>query len=53
LLQRTIGGKEEYMRKGILIRPVKKRSEHDIGRVILKSASAEYFWRGDEATEFE
>ncbi len=49
----TISGKEAHMREGIVIRPVKERYEHDIGRVILKSVNEEYLLRGGEATEFE
>ncbi|MCI0693092.1 RNA ligase (ATP) [candidate division KSB1 bacterium] len=49
----TISGKEVHMREGIVIRPIKERYEHDIGRVILKSVNEEYLLRGGEATEFE
>lgn len=49
----TISGKEVHIREGIVIRPVKERYEHDIGRVILKSVNEEYLLRGGEATEFE
>jgi RNA ligase (TIGR02306 family) len=49
----TISGQEVHMREGIVIRPVKERYEHDIGRVILKSVNEEYLLRGGEATEFE
>jgi RNA ligase (TIGR02306 family) len=49
----TISGKELHMREGIVIRPVKERYEHDIGRVLLKSVNEDYLLRGGEATEFE
>jgi len=49
----TISGKAVHMREGIVIRPVKERYEHDIGRVILKSVNEVYLLRGGEATEFE
>jgi len=49
----TISGKEIHMREGIVIRPIKERYEHDIGRVILKSVNEDYLLRGGEATEFE
>lgn len=49
----TFSGKAVHMREGIVIRPVKERYEHDIGRVILKSVNEVYLLRGGEATEFE
>ena len=41
------------MREGIVIRPVKERYEHDLGRVILKHVNPKYLLRGGEVTEFE
>jgi len=49
----TISGKAAHMREGIVIRPIKERYEHDIGRVLLKSVNETYLLRGGEATEFE
>jgi len=49
----TISGKAAHMREGIVIRPIKERYEHDIGRVLLKSVNEAYLLRGGEATEFE
>lgn len=49
----TFSGKAVHMREGIVIRPVKERYEHDLGRVILKSVNEAYLLRGGEATEFE
>jgi len=49
----TISGKAVHMREGIVMRPIKERYEHDIGRVILKSVNEAYLLRGGEATEFE
>jgi RNA ligase (TIGR02306 family) len=49
----TMSGRSMHMREGIVIRPIKERYEHDIGRVILKSVNEAYLLRGGEATEFE
>jgi RNA ligase (TIGR02306 family) len=49
----SISGKEMHVREGIVIRPVKERYEHDLGRVILKHVNPEYLLRGGEVTEFE
>lgn len=49
----TLSGKQSHMREGIVIRPVKERFDHSVGRVILKSVNPEYLLRGGEATEFE
>lgn len=49
----TLSGKETHMREGLVIRPVKERFEHSVGRVILKSVNSDYLLRGGEATEFE
>src|SRR5574341_891595 len=49
----TMSGKAVHVREGIVIRPVKERYEHDIGRVILKSVNEAYLLRGGETTEFE
>jgi hypothetical protein len=48
-----MSGKAVHVREGIVIRPVKERYEHDIGRVILKSVNEAYLLRGGETTEFE
>lgn len=49
----TISGKAVHMREGIVIRPIKERYVHGLGRVILKSMNDAYLLRGGEATEFE
>jgi hypothetical protein len=49
----TLSGKAVHVREGIVIRPVRERYDPDLGRVILKTISAEYLLRGGEATEFE
>ncbi len=41
-------------REGIVITPVKERSEHRVGRVIMKSINPDYLMRkGEDATEFK
>ena len=49
----TISGKELHVREGIVIRPIKERYEHDIGRVIVKNINPDYLLRKGETTEFE
>ncbi len=49
----TLSGKQMHVREGIVIRPVRERFEHSVGRVILKSVNSDYLLRGGEATEFE
>ncbi len=49
----TLSGKLTHVREGIVIRPVKERHEHSIGRVVLKSVNPDYLLRSGETTEFE
>lgn len=49
----TISGKAVHLREGLVIRPIKERYMHGIGRVILKSLNEAYLLRSGEATEFE
>ncbi|MEM4260920.1 MAG: RNA ligase (ATP), partial [Candidatus Woesearchaeota archaeon] len=41
----TVSGKNLHMREGIVIKPIKERNDEKLGRVILKSVSAEYLTR--------
>lgn len=41
----TVSGNNAHMREGIVIKPVEERSHNELGRVILKSVSAEYLLR--------
>ncbi len=49
----TVSSRGSHLREGIVIRPVRERHDAAIGRVILKSVSADYLLRGGEATEHE
>ncbi len=49
----TISKKALHVREGIVIRPVKERTDPVLGRVILKSINADYLLREGDATEFE
>lgn len=52
-----ITGTESHIREGVVVRPVKERTDPDLGRVIVKVISPDYLLRkgskGVEATEFE
>lgn len=49
----TLSGKQLHMREGVVITPQLEYTHHEIGRVILKSVSAEYLTRNDpNATEY-
>lgn len=41
----TISGTESHIREGIVIKPLKERYEHGLGRVLLKSISEHYLLR--------
>lgn len=49
----TVSGKEMHIREGIVIIPKEERYNEKIGRVILKSVSADYLLRKGKATEFQ
>jgi len=49
----TISGNESHIREGIVVRPVVERRHEEIGRVQLKSVSANYLCRkGNNLSEF-
>lgn len=49
----TISGKELHIREGVVVKPVMERRCEEIGRVVLKSVSADYLLRKNpNATEF-
>jgi len=49
----TVSGKESHIREGVVITPVVEREHPELGRVILKSVSADYLLRKNEnATEY-
>ena len=56
LLQHTDGntviGESSHMREGVVVTPLNERRDDRIGRVILKSVSANYLLRKGDATEF-
>jgi RNA ligase (TIGR02306 family) len=47
----TITGDEMHVREGVVVKPVHDRRDDTMGRVVLKSVSADYLTRRD-ATEF-
>jgi len=50
----TVSGKALHMREGIVMAPVVERRDDKLGRVKLKSVSAQYLLRkGKDATEFD
>ena len=49
---KTVIGYDAHIREGVVITPVVERRHDQIGRVILKSVSADYLLRKGEATEF-
>lgn len=49
-----VSGNEKHIREGIVIYPAQERYDRGIGRVVLKSVSAEYLTRKNkDATEFQ
>lgn len=49
----TVSGKEMHIREGVVITCATERYHDEIGRVILKSVSADYLLRKGKATEFQ
>jgi len=49
---KTVIGDGAHIREGVVITPVRERRDDNIGRVILKSVSANYLLRKGNATEF-
>jgi hypothetical protein len=48
-----ISGKELHIREGVVVKPIPERKTNGLGRVILKSVSADYLTRKNpDATEF-
>jgi hypothetical protein len=48
-----ISGKQLHIREGVVVKPIPERKTNGLGRVILKSVSADYLTRKDpNATEF-
>lgn len=41
----TVSGQEKHMREGVVVKPTRERRDEKLGRVILKSVSAEYLTR--------
>lgn len=49
----TVTGKELHIREGVVVKPTVERSSEGLGRVMLKSVSADYLCRKNpDATEF-
>lgn len=51
--QETLSGRETHLREGVVIKPAVERRDPEIGRVLLKSVSADYLLRKGQATEFQ
>lgn len=49
----TLSGNELHVREGIVVQPMFPRFSDEIGRVILKSVSADYLTRKGDITEYE
>ncbi len=47
----SVSGKQMHIREGVIVRPLKERRSNEIGRVQLKSVSADYLLRKD-GTEY-
>jgi len=47
----SVSGKQMHIREGLVVRPVKERRDREVGRVQLKSVSADYLLRKD-GTEY-
>ena len=43
----------DHIREGVVIKPIKERTDQTVGRVILKFVGAQYLTRKGETTEFE
>jgi len=43
----TVSGNSLHIREGTVVKPVKERTEHRVGRVIFKSVSDEYLMKSD------
>jgi RNA ligase (TIGR02306 family) len=48
----TISGKNLHIREGVVVRPIYERIDLEVGRVQLKSISADYLLRKGDTTEF-
>ena len=49
----TVTGTAAHVREGLVVRPVRERSDPELGRVILKFVSEAYLLRRGDTTEFE
>ena len=49
---KTVIGNEIHIREGVVNTPLVERRDNALGRVILKSVSANYLLRKGESTEF-
>lgn len=49
----TISGTEAHMREGVVVTNAEERYAHELGRVILKSISADYLLRKGNTTELQ
>lgn len=49
----TVSGRATHLREGVVVKPVTERRDPSIGRVLLKSVSAEYLLRKGRATEYQ
>lgn len=47
-----ITGSEAHIREGVVVRPLRERYDPTLGRVILKSVSADYLTRRGKVTEY-
>lgn len=49
----TVSGKSIHLREGVVVKPLIERYDPELGRVILKSVSADYLLRKGNATEYQ
>lgn len=47
----TVSGQSLHIREGCVIRPVKERFQHRLGRVIMKSVNPEYLLKHDDGVQ--
>jgi RNA ligase (TIGR02306 family) len=48
----TVSGSGANIREGVVVKPLRERRHDELGRVILKSVSADYLLRKGDATEY-
>lgn len=49
----TVSGKSIHLREGVVVKPLIERHDPELGRVILKSVSADYLLRKGNTTEYQ